>query len=210
MIYLKYCSVDIIDSEKNSSIVFFFVAEKLTISPIKGCTVALIYPYEWNSYMTPWEYDGDKIGKDTGKGKWFAKVCIDEVFPEVIKQTGHTFSRQMIGGYSLGGLMAMFMAYEYNLFSAAASVSGSLWYPKAMDYFKQMPIPKQTSFFYFMLGKKEKLTSDKERSLVENNTNELFEHIKKARNTVFELVPGNHFTDVAGRIEKSVRALNMN
>ena len=108
-----------------------------------------------NEY-SPWDFTGRRIGFMEGLGKvtmdWFTKELkpmIDREY-RTLPEREHT----MIAGSSMGGLMSIYAAVEYNeYFSRAAALSPSLWVaPKKMaDMIKSKKLSEPT-MVYMDLG----------------------------------------------------------
>ena len=142
--YLKNCSYETIGDKDSQTVCYFFMAERINIELVEGVRLVMIYPYDWNYCMTPWKYHDKNMGK-TGGGEEFLSWFISEIYDE-------KYQRQYIGGYSLGGLFALFAACEKELFDGVMSVSGSLWYPGICPLEIRNPLQKMRS------GKKSDLT----------------------------------------------------
>ncbi|WP_443853922.1 alpha/beta hydrolase [Eshraghiella crossota] len=196
LMYLKNCSYETIGDKDSQTVCYFFMAERINIEPVEGVRLVMIYPYDWNYCMTPWKYHDKNMGK-TGGGEEFLSWFISEIYDE-------KYQRQYIGGYSLGGLFALFAACEKELFDGVMSVSGSLWYPGALEYFNEKSIGKRIGKIYMSLGDKESLTKNAEREKVGFNTEKLAEVFGKTKEVFFEYNRGGHFTDINGRIAKSI------
>lgn len=194
--YLKNCSYETIGDKDSQTVCYFFMAERINIEPVEGVRLVMIYPYDWNYCMTPWKYHDKNMGK-TGGGEEFLSWFISEIYDE-------KYQRQYIGGYSLGGLFALFAACEKELFDGVMSVSGSLWYPGALEYFNQKSIGKRIGKIYMSLGDKESLTKNAEREKVGFNTEKLAEVFGRTKEVFFEYNRGGHFTDISERIVKSI------
>lgn len=194
--YLKNCSYETIGDKDSQTVCYFFMAERINIEPVEGVRLVMIYPYDWNYCMTPWKYHDKNMGK-TGGGEEFLSWFISEIYDE-------KYQRQYIGGYSLGGLFALFTACEKELFDGVMSVSGSLWYPGALEYFNEKSIGKRIGKIYMSLGDKESLTKNAEREKVGFNTEKLAEVFGRTKEVFFEYNRGGHFTDINGRIIKSI------
>ncbi len=194
--YLKNCSYETIGDKDSQTVCYFFMAERINIEPVEGVRLVMIYPYDWNYCMTPWKYHDKNMGK-TGGGEEFLSWFISEIYDE-------KYQRQYIGGYSLGGLFALFAACEKELFDGVMSVSGSLWYPGALEYFNEKSIGKRIGKIYMSLGDKESLTKNAEREKVGFNTEKLAEVFGRTKEVFFEYNRGGHFTDISERIVKSV------
>ena len=108
-----------------------------------------------NEY-SPWDFTGTRVGFIEGLGKltmdWFTKELkpmIDSTY-RTLPEREHT----MIAGSSMGGLMSIYAAVEYNeYFSRAAALSPSLWVaPKQMaDMIKNKRLADPT-MVYMDLG----------------------------------------------------------
>lgn len=194
--YLKNCSYETIGDKDSQTVCYFFMAERINIEPVEGVRLVMIYPYDWNYCMTPWKYHDKNMGK-TGGGEEFLSWFISEIYDE-------KYQRQYIGGYSLGGLFALFAACEKELFDGVMSVSGSLWYPGVLEYFNEKSIGKRISKIYMSLGDKESLTKNAEREKVGFNTEKLAEVFGRTKEVFFEYNRGGHFTDISERIVKSI------
>ena len=192
--YLKNCSYETIGDKDSQTVCYFFMAERINIEPVEGVRLVMIYPYDWNYCMTPWKYHDKNMGK-TGGGEEFLSWFISEIYDE-------KYQRQYIGGYSLGGLFALFAACEKELFDGVMSVSGSLWYPGALEYFNEKSIGERIGKIYMSLGDKESLTKNAEREKVGFNTEKLAEVFGRTKEVFFEYNRGGHFTDINGRIAK--------
>lgn len=198
IIYLKEFSYEIIKDGECDSVIYFFMAERIQLEPVRNVEIVLVYPYDWNSQMTPWKHIGKGMEK-TGEGDRFI-----EAFRDIFDSK---YKKRYIGGYSLGGLMAMYMAYRCDGFDGAASVSGSMWYPGAIEFFSENFINENIKKVYISLGRKEALTKNSERAAVEVNTVRLVNILEKKCETVFEMNEGGHFTDIVKRVEKAIMAL---
>ena len=113
--YLKNCSYETSGDKDSQTVCYFFMAERINIEPVEGVRLVMIYPYDWNYCMTPWKYHDKNMGK-TGGGEEFLSWFISEIYDE-------KYQRQYIGGYSLGGLFALFAACEKELFDGVMSLS---------------------------------------------------------------------------------------
>ncbi len=194
--YLKNCSYETIGDKDSQTVCYFFMAERINIEPVEGVRLVMLYPYDWNYCMTPWKYHDKNMGK-TGGGEEFLSWFISEIYDE-------KYQRQYIGGYSLGGLFALFAACEKELFDGVMSVSGSLWYPGVLEYFNEKSIGKRIGKIYMSLGDKESLTKNAEREKVGFNTEKLAEVFGRTKEVFFEYNRGGHFTDISERIVKSI------
>lgn len=165
---------------------------------------------DWNSDMTPW--DIPPIFKNdipyTGKADNYLQILTEKIVPEAeTKIAGHALWRA-ITGYSLGGLFAIYSLYKTALFSRAASISGSLWFPQIKEFIFSHEMKIKPDYLYFSLGDKECKTRNPYLKEVQHNTQELeaFYHSKNI-NTIFQLNLGNHYHQAAERTAAGINWL---
>lgn len=103
-------------------------------------------------------------------------------------------------GYSLAGLFAVYSLYRTDIFSRAASMSGSLWFPGIVDYINTHDMMAHPECVYFSLGNKECKTNNQYLKYVQENTEAIHSlYSDQGLNTVFVLNPGNHYREAAER-----------
>lgn len=201
MLYLKNSGIEIYNSDIADKVLYFLAAEYVELPVPGGCRVVMVYPYDWTEMMTPWTGSGRGM-ESTGGGKQFA----EEFEAEVMKYAEPDFRAsgciRGIAGYSLGGLEALYMAVNMGCFDFAGSVSGSLWYAGAAEYFEQNPLDGRVRRVYLSLGSKEAKAKDEERRFVRANTDALAQRLEKSTELLYEINDGGHFTDIPGRIGK--------
>lgn len=174
-----------------------------------GCenfALAAIGGLNWNHDLSPWptpNIGNNKYG--FGGADEYIKKLTNEIMPEIRAKLGFEPEFTAIAGYSLAGLFALYAAYKTDVFSRIASVSGSLWFPGFTDFAETHDFVKTPDRIYLSLGDAEVKTRDKNLAPVRKNT-ELLAGFYKSRGieTIFELNPGNHFTDTIGRTAKGI------
>jgi predicted alpha/beta superfamily hydrolase len=135
-------------------------------------------------------------------------------FVEFIKTSILTFCYQniaaksdylIIAGYSLAGLFSIYSAFKISTFDAIVSASGSLWFPKFMEYVKSNVFIKKPTFIYLSIGDKESNTKNEYLKTTVSNTQELQIYFNNLGiKSIFELNPGNHFQDANFRLAKGI------
>ena len=182
--------------------------EKLGVS---GVALVLIEGFAWNDAMTPWASEG-LFGDDAPfAGKAAAQLALleQEIVPRAEAVLGEAKSLRAIAGYSLAGLFAVWASLESTLFSAVASMSGSLWYPGFREYVFNRVVDGVVSFSYFSLGGKESRTPNRLLRTVEDDTRQIQRIFADCGSiSTFEMNPGNHFKDPALRVAKGIRWLS--
>ena len=177
-----------------------------------GCdnfALAAIGGLNWNHDLSPWA--APSIGNNKygfGGADEYIKKLTNEIMPEIRAELGFEPEFSAITGYSLAGLFAIYAAYKTDIFSRIASVSGSLWFPGFTGFAETNKFAKTPDLIYLSLGEAESKTRDKNLAPVRKNTEKLAE-IYKSRTipTIFELNPGNHFTETVLRTAKGIKSL---
>lgn len=106
----------------------------------------------------------------------------------------------------MAGLFALYAAFQTMKFNKVVSASGALWYPGFVDYVRVNAFLKRPENIYLSVGSKESKTRHKYIHNVENATKEITEIFhSRGIETVFELNPGNHFTEPELRMAKGIR-----
>lgn len=171
-------------------------------------TLVAISGLNWEHDMVPWDIPSisSKDTPCTGGADAYLELLLNEILPQAKKNVLGTPLWRGIAGYSLAGLFALYSIYRTDVFSRAASVSGSLWFPD-FPAFVCSHTPKQTpDCIYFSLGDKEHKTRNPFLQTVRQNTEEMEDFYKQQGiATTFQLNPGNHFQDAALRTAAGIR-----
>lgn len=171
-------------------------------------TLVAISGLNWEHDMAPWDIPpiSSKDTPCTGGADAYLELLLNEILPQAEKTVFGTPLWRGIAGYSLAGLFALYSIYRTDVFSRAASVSGSLWFPD-FPAFVCSHTPKQTpDCIYFSLGDKEHKTRNPFLQTVRQNTEEMEDFYKQQGiATTFQLNPGNHFQDAALRTAAGIR-----
>ena len=159
---------------------------------------------DWNRELSPWK--APKVfssGEDfSGEAAAFLKALENDIIP--FCENGK-YSHRIISGYSLAGLFAVWAAWNCRLFDGLVSCSGSMWFDGFTEYIKERAPVSELSCAYFSLGDKEKKTRNKRMAAVESTTAEVKDELSKyCPDTVFRLVPGNHFTEPDRRLSDGI------
>ena len=165
----------------------------------------------WNNDLTPWEclplYKGDN--EYLGYADNYLKEIENNIIPRVEEYITNTLNKKIlyygIAGYSLAGLFALYSGFKTNKFKRIASASGSLWYPKFSEYVKNNKLSTNIDKIYFSLGNKEANSKIELLSTVLIKTKEIYEHVSKSINAIYEENEGNHFKNVPLRMAKGIK-----
>lgn len=178
-----------------------------------GCTsinLLVIGNIDWNHDMSPWYMPSiySKEKSFSGGADEYLRLLIDDILPKAKEMIDGEPGFTGIAGYSLAGLFAVYAMYKTDAFDRVASMSGSLWFHDFIEYCKRNDCRKLPDKIYFSLGDKEANTRNPVLKTVEDNTRELSEYFKiLGSEVIFELNPGNHFTDTILRSAKGIKAI---
>jgi predicted alpha/beta superfamily hydrolase len=172
--------------------------------------LAAIDRVDWNAELSPWPARRAFRGEPdfTGAANTYLSELIRQIIPAVEALTGYAPDCRAIVGYSMAGLFAVYSQYHTDQFRRIASVSGSLWYDDFLNYMKEHSPMRLPERFYLSLGSREGQVKNQRLAGVEHCTAEA-ERLMQAlgSKTIFELNPGNHFTEVPERIARGIRWL---
>lgn len=163
---------------------------------------------DWERDLTPWEAPGAFKGQPdfTGKAHDFLRLLQEKIIPEAEKELSGSGHKRAIAGYSLGGLFALYAAVTSNIFSDAASMSGSLWYDGWIDFVERVNPDNKDLRFYVSLGDKEERSRNPRMARVGDWTRKTCELLEgKGHEVIFEMNEGNHFFEIPERIAKGIR-----
>lgn len=161
-------------------------------------TLVAISGLNWNHDMAPWDIPPISAGDTpcTGGANDYLRILLEEIVPKAEEQLQGRVLWRAISGYSLAGLFAVYSLYQTEIFSRAASISGSLWFPHFTEYIVSNEIKQKPEHLYFSLGDTERMTRNPYLKVVQEQT-EKIEHFYRDNgiDTCFRLNPGNHFKD---------------
>ena len=172
---------------------------------MRGCGASLvtIADLDWNRDMSPWEAPAAVRGDEPfSGGAWeYLSLMLNEIVPKSEEMLGVvSHSQRGIAGYSMAGMFALYALYHTDIFTEAASVSASLWFPGFKDYVFSHEMKVKPNKLYFSLGDAESKTRNQYLRTVRENkeTIECF-YREKGIETVFKLNRGGHFSDAPKR-----------
>ncbi len=169
-------------------------------------SLAAIGNLNWDDEMSPWAISpiSPKDTPCTGGADAYLDTLAEQILPRILHYVPSP-AFMALAGYSLAGLFAVYAMYRIDAFARIASVSGSFWYPKFLDYVQQHEMKRQPECIYFSLGNKEARTKNKILQSVEENTLWLENHYREfGIRTVYEENQGNHFQQANERMAKGI------
>ena len=161
----------------------------------------------WEAEMSPWKcppvYKGG--ASCTGEADAYLETLTKQILPEILGQLSMKPSYTALAGYSLAGLFAVYALYRTDVFSRAASASGSFWFPDFLRFALNNKMAVKPDCVYFSLGDKEAKARSSMLCTVEDNTRMLNKMCNELGiRSTFELNPGNHFKDAPLRMAKGI------
>lgn len=142
---------------------------------------------DWFRDLSPWKAPAVHGNIPFGDGA-------PETLEKILKLTGDPEKKYVLGGYSMGGLFALWAVLQTGVFAGAAAVSPSVWFPGFTEYMASRPI--STGRVYLSLGDREEKTRNPVMATVGDRIRELYE-LLQARGIpcCLEWNKGNHFMD---------------
>ena len=177
-----------------------------------GCpdfTLVTISGLNWEAELSPWAAGGLFKSSEmfTGGADAYLQFLTQQVLPHAEAGLNGILWRGL-AGYSLAGLFTVYAMYKTDLFSRAASMSGSLWYPGFKDFALKNTLRIAPQHLYFSLGDKEARARNQYLKTVQQCTEELAAHYRSLGiNTCYELNPGGHYRDIISRSGAGIKWL---
>jgi predicted alpha/beta superfamily hydrolase len=171
----------------------------------------LISDLNWDEEMSPWPCEKVVSSRDhfTGQAPQYLKWMLETVVPRIEERISKNLSsevlRNVLAGYSMAGLFALYAPYLTSKFEGVVSASGSVWFPDFAAFVEGHEMQKVPEALYLSIGDQESMTKKKYLSETVNLTKELYEYyLNKGIKTTFELNAGNHFKDYEWRLAKGI------
>ena len=124
----------------------------LATTATKGFAIVFFDTVEWAKALMPWQDEAVSRNEEVGKHAQDTLVYIEEsLVPWLHERFGKLPC--IIGGYSLGGLFALWAARQSAAFCAVAAASPSLWIKGWTDYADNNRLNAQLA--YISLGNRE-------------------------------------------------------
>lgn len=174
------------------------------------CTLIALSGLDWNRELSPWQAPAlmPQEGDFGGGAAEFLRALTGEIMPKVMEKAGIAAQRQILAGYSLAGLFALWALFQTDVFCAAASMSGSLWYPGFLEFVRTHETAGVPARVYLSVGDRECRTSHPLLSQVQANTEAVCAEFRaRGIGAEFELNKGGHTKNAAGRTAKGIDRL---
>lgn len=176
-------------------------ADMLALLPGAPVLFIAAYDIDWNARLSPWPAKRCfRGGEDFAGG---AAELLKEVPASVARaeaESGASGLARAVMGYSLSGLFALYALMESDIFSMAASVSGSLWYEGFPAYLAAKGALPPGRRVYLSLGDLEEKARSPVLARVGEGTRRAADILRAGGAAVyFTYNPGNHFAHAAKR-----------
>ena len=170
----------------------------LQICRTAGCPdfhLLFVTPLDWDRDLSPWPAAAVMKGQEdfSGHADEYLSFIEDQLLPWA-QELLPSVSRRILGGYSMGGLFALYALTKTGLFSMAAAVSPSVWYPDFTGYMKTHPVFSQVKAVDLSLGTKESKTRNPLMKNVLEDLKEVEQILESQQiRCSLQMNPGNHF-----------------
>ena len=149
----------------------------------------------WNHDLSPWKADAVFGNEDFTGGA-------SETLQKILELCSDKSKHYYIGGYSLSGLFALWVAYQTDIFEGVAAASPSVWFQDFIEYMRETHI--NCNKVYLSLGDKESKTRNPIMATVADKIREAYTILKASGvNTILEWNQGNHFKEAGIRTGKA-------
>lgn len=201
----------------NCSVVYIYAADEEAEAVAKlqddaKFILVAVNGVDWDDNLSPWPAPkAFRNGNDfSGGADAYLKELTEDIVPAVEAKLGFTPRSRMIAGYSLAGLFALYALYRTDIFSRAASMSGSLWYDGFLGFMEQNSPMRLPEKVYFSLGDRESKIKNRRFAAVEECTVKAYNLMQSlGTNTLFEWNTGNHYVNVPERIAKGLKWISV-
>ena len=172
----------------------------LTDKPFLLVTIEL---EDWTIDLMPWPDGNISRDPEAGKhGQETLEIILNGLLPELERRYGTL--PVILGGYSLGGLFALWASCQSDRFKAVAAASPSVWIHGWLPFAKKhMPMADAV---YLSLGDQEEHMKNQAIARVGDNLRVQYELLQKQlgqERCTLVWEEGNHFTDNAGRMARA-------
>ena len=175
-----------------------------------GFNLVTISGLHWNQELSPWAVE-TVVSKDdrfTGGAPELLPLLTDEIVPQVEQLLDMAPTWRCLAGYSLGGLFAVWTAFQTDVFSRILSASGSMWYPGWLEYAREHQLAGALQGAYLSVGEQESTSRNAVLQTVGERTQAMAALLaERGIAATFELNPGNHFKNPPLRVVKGIKWL---
>ncbi len=175
-----------------------------------GFNLVTISGLHWNQELSPWPVE-TVVSKDdnfAGEASQWLPILTDEVVPQVEQLLDAPPAWRCLAGYSLAGLFAVWTAFQTGLFTRILSASGSMWYPRWLEYAHEHQLVAPLQGAYLSVGEQESTARNAVLQTVGERTQAIAALMaERGIPSKFEFNPGNHFKNPPLRVVKGIKWL---
>lgn len=175
-----------------------------------GFNLVTISELQWNQELSPWEIETvvSKNDRFTGGAPDLLPLLVDHIVPQVERLLDAPPAWRCLAGYSLGGLFAVWSAFQSDKFDRILSASGSMWYPGWLEYAREHQVAGTLQGAYLSVGEQESTSRNAVLQTVGERTQAIASLLaERGIPAKFELNPGNHFKNPPLRVVKGIKWL---
>ncbi len=158
---------------------------------------------DWTIDLMPW-WDGS-ISRDPEAGK-HGQETLDYILKDLLPELERRYGPRpvVLGGYSLGGLFALWASTRTDRFQAIAAASPSVWIHGWIPFAKKNK--PMTKAVYLSLGDREEHVKNQAIARVGDNLRAYYEWLRThldPEHCTLVWEEGGHFNDNAGRLARA-------
>ena len=170
--------------------------------------VGLIHKNRLAAY-TPWPYKAIREGAEDfgGECREYHNQLVGEIVPYISKHYNVYAESMAYGGYSLGGLAAIYSLYFDETFSTIFSVCGSFWYPGFADYVVNNNVKNRNAAVYLLNGEQEGVNHGNLLEQAPVKAHMVHEHLMSVMNAVSIATASPRVTSISFGAEDFTRTL---
>ena len=157
--------------------------------------LAAFQVFDWDLDLTPWHDDAINRKPEVGTRTFDTlRYVTESLLPALEAEYGNL--PVILGGYSLGGLFALWSSSQTDRFAAIAAASPSLWIRDWLDFAQAHPV--KTAKVYLSLGDQEEHVKNRAIARVGDSVRGEYELLKAQlgeENCTLAWNAGGHFQD---------------
>ena len=176
-------------------------AEKVAAATDLPFVLAVFEVRDWTLDLMPWPDRNISREEEAGRR---AQATLDFVLGSLLPELEEMYGTGLpviIGGYSLGGLFALWASALSDRFSAVAAASPSLWIRDWLPFVRKHP--PSASCLYLSLGDREEHVKNQAIARVGECVRETYRLLADTKHCILVWEDGNHFTDNDGRLARA-------
>lgn len=149
--------LDGLEVEKKWEAIMQPLEKKILKGEMKPFIAVGVYAKERQNEYTPWPVEGiaPKFMDFGGQAESYLLFLKQQLMPYIEEKYNVDKCHVGLMGYSLGGLFAMYAAFNEPSFTQIASISGSSWYPDLVEFVANSTLANANLKLYMSSGEDE-------------------------------------------------------